>query len=120
MTSQKPILVVDDDADIRETVADVLDHLGYSVITAENGRVALDLLRAGPPPALILLDLMMPDMDGWEFLSELRASPPFESVPVVILSAMDRARGPAEAGYLRKPFDLDDLLAVVERYAQGG
>lgn len=116
MISPLPVLVVDDDPDIRDGVADVLSLSGYSVITAENGRAALDLLAMRPLPALILLDLMMPVMDGWAFLAEVRASERLAPIPVVILSAMERSRVPQSAGYLRKPFDLDDLLSIVERH----
>lgn len=120
MSPPREVLVVDDDADIREGVAEVLALAGYSVITAENGRAALELLSGPRLPALILLDLMMPEMDGWAVLSALRADRRLAAVPVVILTAMERSRAPQAAGYLRKPFDLDDLLAAVERHARGG
>lgn len=119
MTSAPHVLVVDDDPDIREGIADVLEVSGYTVSMAENGRAALALLRGGPLPALILLDLMMPVMDGWEMLAALRAEPRLAGVPVVILTAMDQSKVPVAAGYLRKPFDLDDLVSVVERHARG-
>jgi CheY-like chemotaxis protein len=119
MTSSGKVMIVDDDPDIREGIAEALAHFGYRVITAESGRIALDLLASGAPPAVVLLDLMMPDMDGWEVLRRIEQNPSLANMPVVILSAMDRSRVPPSAVHLRKPFDLEQLLAVVERYAGG-
>jgi CheY-like chemotaxis protein len=110
------ILVVDDQADIRDIVALVLSDEGYAVQTAANGQEALDSIRQ-QPPSLVLLDLQMPVMTGWDVVDKLRAEG--LPVPVVFMSAGIIARAEAErvgvAGYLSKPFDLDDLLGVVER-----
>ncbi len=113
----RDILVVDDNADARETLAEVLQIAGYRVRTAENGREALDK-AAALRPGLILLDLMMPVMDGWEVVGALRADASLASVPVVIVSA---ATSPAPEGIprLRKPASLDELLELVRHRWNG-
>jgi two-component system, chemotaxis family, chemotaxis protein CheY len=114
------ILVVDDDSDILEALSEILEGEGYRVERARNGQEALEKLD-GERPALILLDLMMPVMDGWEFAARLRQRDGDRDIPVVVLSA-DRQVGPKAkelqaAGYLAKPFELADLLSVVNRFA---
>jgi CheY-like chemotaxis protein len=113
-----PILIVEDDADLREMMAQLLALEGFRAEAVANGRDALDYLEKGDCPDLILLDLMMPVMDGWEFRRRQRADPELAHVPVVILSALDQARaadlgGPA---FLKKPLDFDRLLELVRRY----
>lgn len=115
------LLLVDDDDDIRETLAEALGDLGHAVQQAHDGREALAVLRASDPlPDLILLDLMMPTMDGVEFRREQQADATIANVPVVVLSA-DAAAGTrvAELGVrecLRKPVKLATLVATIERY----
>lgn len=116
------ILVVDDDRDIRETLAEILLHEGYHVELAENGARALELIRRGPSPALVLLDLMMPVMSGWEFLELAEQDEHLAQIPVVVVSAMPAPLAPAEArggvkACLHKPLKLDQLLDLVHRYA---
>ncbi len=117
----KTILVVDDDADILLSITDSLTDAGYAVITALNGMEALERLRQGARPALILLDLMMPLMDGFEFLALRRREAVWVAIPVVILSADPSAREKAAAesvsGYLQKPIKLQRLLDTVAKYA---
>jgi two-component system, OmpR family, response regulator MtrA len=112
------ILVVDDDPAIRDVVADILEMSDYSVKTAANGAEALDKIQSEQPSA-VLLDLMMPVMDGWEFLRRCRGQVPCARVPVVVMSAArDAAAAARELGaqaYLTKPFDVDTVLDVVER-----
>jgi CheY-like chemotaxis protein len=114
------ILVVDDDADNRETLADLLGIYGYQVITASNGKEALALLHGGERPCLILLDLRMPVMDGWEFRRRQLADPRLAGIPILVTTAV--APGTVEAEslaidvYLPKPFDVDLLLDVIRRY----
>ena len=116
------LLLVDDDLALRETVAEVLRDEGYEVVEAENGRVALNLLQSGVSPTLILLDLMMPVMDGSTFCRALRAEPSIAALPVVVISANARAQEQAlECGadeYLPKPFDIEALLRIVSRWAK--
>lgn len=114
------ILVVDDDDDIREILSLVLESSGFDVASARDGCEALTWLSGTPEPSVVLLDLMMPRMDGEQLLTQLRAEG--STVPVVILSG-DPA-GAAKAGrlraegFLQKPVDLDQLLDVVEALAQ--
>src|SRR5712675_834532 len=85
---ESTIVVVDDDDDIREAVREVLHEEGYRTVGAANGVEALQLLRSSPElPQLILLDLMMPVMDGWEFLMGIDEDPAFHSIPVALMSA---------------------------------
>ena len=92
-TSQKPqsqVLIVDDDADVRELVRSTLETAGLTTAQAGNGHAALDWLNSHPLPALILLDLMMPEMDGFSFLRNLRKDEDLLEVPVVVLTAKER------------------------------
>ena len=115
------VLLVEDDVDVREAVADTLEEAGYHVIVARHGLEALGLLRAGSPrPCLILLDLMMPVMDGWQFRDEQRKHPELAQIPVVALSAHSGLRDLDAADHLRKPIQLRMLIGVVERYCGAG
>jgi CheY-like chemotaxis protein len=110
------VLVVDDDAGILTTVADVLDLEGYRVRTATNGREALDVLEK-ETPAVIVLDMRMPVMDGWGFASALRARG--TQTRVLVMTAAENAKRWADEigadAVLPKPFELDDLLGALER-----
>jgi CheY-like chemotaxis protein len=120
--SGRLVCVVDDDPDIREVLGDVLEGEGYGVVTAENGAVALERLRSGKRPCLILLDLMMPVMDGWQFEEQRAKDAALSRIPVVILSGAGRARldaaGRNAAGALTKPVALGQLLDTVARYCR--
>ena len=111
------ILVVDDDPDLRLALVDVLEESGYRVLTAENGRAALEVLRT-ETPNLILLDVMMPVMNGIDFAGEMQKDPNRAAIPIVIFSAHTDHERLADslrvAGSLGKPVRVDDLLAVVE------
>jgi CheY-like chemotaxis protein len=108
---QRPILVVEDDLDARESLRDILHDEGYAVHTAADGQEALGVLARIPLPCVILLDLMMPGMNGWDFLDALGDA--LGEIPVVIVSAY---QAPAGFPVLPKPVDLDELLRVVEKY----
>jgi PAS domain S-box-containing protein len=112
------VLVAEDDADIRRSVVEVLTGEGYEVITASDGREALDLLAGGERPCLILLDLMMPSMSGWDVLEALRADRRLASLPVVVLSAAagreQRLEGARRC--LPKPLMIQSLLEAVEEH----
>jgi len=121
---RKTILVVEDDPSLRSGMRTVLEEAGYRVVTAENGRVALRRLESGLPPALILLDLRMPELDGWGFLRLRRLDTHLSAVPIVVLSTYLRDPQhdsvlPAD-GFVRKPFGKEELLSEVEKHAPAG
>ncbi len=109
------VLVVDDESDIRQAVAEVLADEGYQVVAACAGVEALAKARAYHPE-VVLLDLMMPRMDGWEFRRAQMHDPEVSRIPVVVLSALGPDSLQAE-GYVGKPFDVDELVSAVRRYA---
>jgi CheY-like chemotaxis protein len=121
METGKDILIVEDDAATRDALALILGIEGYCVATAGDGREALDFLRRHSPPCLILLDLMMPVLDGWTFRREQLADPALARIPVVILSAVDTPQEEAAslnaAGYIHKPVETAPLLATVRLFA---
>lgn len=116
----RSILLVEDDAGIRESVVECLAAEGHAVMAAANGAEGLDWLRAGNRPDLVVLDLLMPVMNGTEFLEAVRSEPDLGALPVVLMTAAmpAAAESSATAGYLTKPFELADLLAAVERFAR--
>jgi CheY-like chemotaxis protein len=107
------ILVVDDDAAIRQSLEDVLKDAGYDVVVARDGKEALGLLT--PRPALLLVDLMMPELDGWELIDEIERTAPLADIPVCVLSAIASHAPPKARAVLQTPIDLEELLATVER-----
>ena len=117
------ILIVDDDAGIRQLLVLFLEHKGYSAKTAANGLEALDELQPDQPlPQLILLDLMMPVMDGATFRQAQQADPRIAAIPVVVLSAAENIEAQAPLltadAYVPKPIEFDSLLQIVEHYCQ--
>ena len=116
----RSILIVDDDEATREAFALILSQDGYQVETADNGLLALEQLRSAQPPALILLDLMMPVMDGVEFQERLAREGHLRDIPILVCSASGerlRRRLPLQpVGYLEKPIDPRALLAEVRRH----
>lgn len=119
MSSPPLVLVVDDDPDILDAICDILEGEGYRVARARHGLEALD--RVGEEvPSIILLDLMMPVMDGLAFATALRQRPLTRTIPIVVISAdgnPQRAAALGAAGYLAKPFDIDSLLSRVSDLA---
>jgi len=118
-SSENTILVVEDDPSTRAAVVALLRGEGFTVRSAENGRRALELLAETAPPRLILLDLMMPVMDGWQFLEERRRAGASRGAgaPVVLLSGLGFIRGaPGISDFLRKPIDAGALLDCVRRF----
>ncbi len=115
--SGRSLLVVEDDADIREALDGLLSMEGFRVSGCSNGREALDWLRASPKPDLILLDLMMPIMDGWQFRVAQKDDPELATIPVLALSADSTAKAAAidAEAYLKKPVDYDTLIATIDR-----
>ncbi len=115
------VMVVEDDFSIRDILRELLEEEGYRVVWAADGREALARLKAARrPPSLILLDLMMPVMDGWEFRLAQQRDPELARIPVVVISAdhalPQKISQLAVEGYLPKPFELATLLDTVQRY----
>jgi len=112
----KYILIVDDDDDIRLALAEVLEDEGYQVKTAANGNEALALLRSSESPCMILLDLMMPVMDGWAFREHQLKDPALADIPVYVISAAGNVAGAPvpKDRFIPKPIMLDHLLSLVE------
>jgi len=113
------VLIVDDEPDLLEVTRFALESEGFGVETARNGEEALALLLSGKRPGLVLLDLMMPVMNGWRFLDEIAKIPSLETIPIVILTAAGPSGVPGATEVLYKPVDLGRLLEVVERHARG-
>ena len=114
------ILVVEDNDDVREMMTVTLELEEHEVYAAANGRQALTQLENGLRPCLILLDLMMPVMNGWEFRSALKRDPRFKDIPVVVVSAAGGDIVSQAAGlFIPKPIDVDTLLDVVCDYCDG-
>jgi CheY-like chemotaxis protein len=123
-TSSRRILVVDDDRGIRDGLATLLEGEGYAVRRAENGQVALDIIRGSVKPDLVLLDLMMPILSGFELLEMLEdGDPDLDAIPIFVVSAFNApvtatARGGGVRRCFGKPFDTEALLgAIRERFA---
>ena len=110
------ILIVEDDHSIREMLQELFEMEGYQVYAAENGKLALEIL-AKVTPCLVLLDLMMPVMNGWEFLEIQGKSQVLASIPVVVMSAVRESIKPQSVkDFIKKPVDFDVLLDVVKQY----
>src|SRR5262245_8453392 len=113
------ILIVEDDAATRDALTMVLSDEGYAVSSAANGLEAIDLLRQGAAPDLIILDLMMPVMDGWQFRREQQRDPALDGIPVLVLSAdggvAQKAAALGARGYVQKPVEMDTLLDAIQR-----
>jgi len=114
------VLVVEDNVDARTAFEVLLRQRGFGVVTAGDGQEALEVLRSGLKPRLILLDLMMPRKDGWQFRREQVADPELSQVPVVVLSGAGQLQRRTQhlgiAEVLEKPIDVERLLEVVGRY----
>ncbi|HET9595032.1 MAG TPA: response regulator [Anaeromyxobacteraceae bacterium] len=118
--ADRTVMVVEDDAVIREMVLQVLASEGFTAVGAGNGEEALRQLRTDHlQPALILLDLVMPVMNGWQFRTEQLRDPELAAIPVVVMSATDDGAVRAE-DRVPKPFDIDQLVEVVTRVARPG
>ena len=111
------ILVVDDDPDIRDSLREVLEDEGYNTVCVANGREALNYLRSGKRPCVILLDLMMPVMDGWQFRREQKQDVAFADIPLIVITATGKRPVLVDADELvMKPLDLTRLFEAIDRY----
>jgi two-component system, sensor histidine kinase and response regulator len=111
-STSRTVLVVDDEPDIRESLQEALGDQGYSVFVACNGKEALRLLPDLPRPCAVILDLIMPVMDGAELYAAMRATPGLADIPV-LMSTSDTSRVPQLVPVMKKPVNLDRLLTAV-------
>jgi CheY-like chemotaxis protein len=112
----REVLVVDDDLGTREALTDPLEDCGYSVTAAADGREALDYLRNSSAPGIIILDLMMPVMDGWQFLEQQSHDPALLALPVIVVTATPPQVSVRAKAVLQKPIQFKSLLEMLERF----
>jgi CheY-like chemotaxis protein len=117
----RSVLIVEDDEDIREALQVTLESVGYKVASARNGKEGLELLTSNPMPGLILLDLMMPVMNGWSFAEALEHNTMLSAIPVVVVTAYAEEAGSLKhaRSFIKKPVDVALLLNVVRQYCNG-
>jgi CheY-like chemotaxis protein len=119
MHANSYVLVVEDDSAIQESLKDALELGGFRVLTADNGKEALKILEAPAAPCMIFLDLMMPVMDGWEFIDAVEKTPAISSVPIIVLSAVANKRAITSQSVRRvipKPILVDHLLQTAKEF----
>jgi CheY-like chemotaxis protein len=112
----REVLIVDDDLDAREALAELLEYRGFSVGSAANGREALNYLRSSSLPGIIILDLMMPMMDGWEFLEHQSRDFALMEIPVIVLTATPPLEPIKAKAILQKPIHLDSLVKLLNHH----
>jgi CheY-like chemotaxis protein len=113
------ILVVEDDEDIREAIGEILSHEGYDVALAENGEHALEVLGNLERPCLLLVDLIMPQMDGWDLMQALAKNDRLATIPVVVMSATAHPEKITNQTVVKKPIDLRIMLDIVRGHCCG-
>jgi two-component system, chemotaxis family, chemotaxis protein CheY len=121
--AQKTVLLAEDDLEIRDILQDLLEAEGYDVIPASHGRQALEFLqsaRDGKLPDLVVLDIMMPLVDGTQVLDTMKQDPALAAIPVVVLSAAVRERPAGAAAFLRKPIPLQKLFDTIRGFVDSG
>jgi CheY-like chemotaxis protein len=121
--AQKTVLLAEDDVEIRDILQDLLEAEGYDVVPAGHGRQALEFLegvRGGRLPDLVVLDLMMPLVDGVQVLKAMKDDPVLSTIPVVVLSAVARERPAGAAAFLRKPIPLQKLFDTIRGFVEAG
>ena len=116
-TPLKSVLVIEDDHDTRVSLRRILEVEGYFVFSAADGKQGLEIIRRIKPPCLILLDVIMPLMNGEEFLVEINNDPALHMIPVVLVSAFpETAKKLVAKAFVQKPIDLDALLNAVHQH----
>ncbi len=113
--ARKSVLVVEDSVDLLDVIRQHLETEGYEVFPATHGKQAIDFLASlpGPLPDLVVLDLMMPIMNGWDVLREMRLQPRFDTTPVLVMTAAAETKPQGAAALIRKPFNLEDFVNAV-------
>jgi len=124
--NSRRILLIEDEADIAVLARFALEDAGYDVQATDNGTSGLEILRGDPSIGLVILDLMLPGMNGYEVLETIKSDPVLSKVPVLIFSALVQEREVdmgyrlGAVGYIRKPFDADNMLATIGRFFPNG
>lgn len=122
MKGECQILLIDDEADMRIALAELLEDEGYTVGQAKDGKNGLQFLQNNLKPKLILLDYMMPEMGGAEFCEKLRDNPQWSSIPVALVSAATLSKDKLEsmnvAAFIEKPIEIEKFLSIIERYCR--
>ena len=122
MAGQATVLVIDDAEDVCVALTELLEEEGFAATTARDGREALDLLLGGLRPCAILLDLMMPGMNGWDFRAEQMRVPEFATIPVAVLSASYNAKSTlaqfGDVEFIAKPAPTSAIIAFVKRHCR--
>lgn len=115
--SCRSVLIVEDDHDIRVALIELLESEGYTTHSASNGQEALEKLKQSSKPCLVLLDMMMPIMNGREFLDVVMEDARLAPIPVIVVSAIaDKVKTHGAQGFIKKPIDIDVILDVVSEY----
>ena len=118
MMSTKTVLIVEDDQAIRDMIRSILEIEGYEVRAASNGAEGIQLLQQNGVPSVVILDMMMPKMNGWDFLDVMRSNPKTADIPVVVVSAYGEiAKSVKPTCYVPKPVKLEALLSALESCA---
>jgi len=112
------VLVVDDEKELREMLCDALELNGYDAVAAAEGQAALDVLERTEHVCMVLLDLLMPGMNGWDFFREMRARSEYAAIPVIVHSSAPSTAPAGATRVLAKPVDLERLLAVVREHCE--
>lgn len=121
MPSRRRLLLVEDDRDTRAALFELFTRAGYSVLTADDGQQALDLLMRGVRPRLMVVDLLLPNVSGTEFLKYIETDPELRSTPRVVITALSRGNVHVVADVVfHKPFEANDLLEAVKKIAPPG
>ncbi len=110
------VLVVEDEKELREMMREVLELNGYAVVTAVEGQAALEAIERIEHLCLVLLDLLMPGMNGWDFFREIRARSKFAAVPIIVHSSAPAGAPQGATRVLAKPVELERLLDVVREF----
>src|SRR5688572_8419257 len=118
------VLIIDDDQDVRELFQDILQGAGFEAVSAESGAEGLAILRSDPRIRVVLLDLLMPEMDGWRFRHHQLSQPQFAAIPTVIVTGAPLGGAAHEqlqaADYLSKPVTRERLIGTVAKYCDPG
>src|SRR6266478_2487319 len=116
MPDKQSIAVIEDDIPALDALTELLETNGYQVRQAHNGQEALEAIKSSEPPALILLDLSMPVMDGWEFMRRQRLEPSIAHIPVVVITALVSAVPAGAKALISKPINVNRLMRLVQKY----